>query len=281
MENLNEFMHDVAVIILNYNMRPLVEACLRSLFFDIYETKLSVRVIITDNNSSDGLRESLPETFPDVTVINTGGNMGFARGVNTGIRAVNARYYFILNPDTEFIEPHTIERLHAWMENHTRVGVCSPRLMNSDGSLQYSCHPFPSLLIQPLRRTKAANYKWICKRIDSFLMRGIDHNQTRPVDWVMGSALFIRASALNETGFLDERFWMYYEDADWCRRFWRQGWPIYYIGDVALMHRHGRASARVAGTIKPLIVNRVAREHVKSWAKYFWKWRGERGLKII
>ncbi len=273
-------MVDVGIVILNFKMRNLVEVCLKTLFEDVGASGLTVAVVVTDNKSEDGLVEWIHENYPQVQTVVTDGNVGFARGVNPGLRMLEARYYFVLNPDTQFIEPNTIRRLYDWMETHPRVGVSGPRLLNGDGSLQFSCHRFPTLTVQLIRRSPLSKYRFFKKRIDHFLLRDSDCTKDRPVDWIQGSAMFIRHEALRDVGYLDERFWMYFEDADWCRRFWNAGWMIYFLPHIALLHFHGRGSAKVPGMIKPLFKNKLAREHLKSWARYFWKWRAA-PLKII
>ena len=90
----------------------------------------------------------------------------------------------------------------------------------------------------------------------------------------MGSAMFARKEALGEVGLFDERFWMYYEDIDWCLRMWEAGWPVYYLHDIVIMHAHGRGSAKVPGVMKALLKNKLARVHLSSWLKFMWKWRG-------
>ena len=105
-------------------------------------------------------------------------------------------------------------------------------------------------------------------------MKDFHHNETRPVDWIMGSAMFVKDKAIEHVGVFDERFWMYYEDSDWCRRMWEAGWPVYYVSTITLEHVHGRGSAKVPGIAKALLTNQLARVHVSSWLKYMWKWRG-------
>ncbi|MDQ5931696.1 MAG: hypothetical protein QG607_397 [Patescibacteria group bacterium] len=269
-------MVNVAVVILNYKMRALVEECLATLFRDIEGSGLTVSIALTDNKSDDGLIEWVKEKYPQILTIVNDGNVGFARGVNPGLRMLDAEYYFVLNPDTQFVNPSTIRQLYDWMENNPKVGVSSPKLLNADGSLQYSCHRFPSLTVQLIRRSPLAKYRFFAQYVDKFLLKDIDRTLQRPVDWVQGSALFIRGTAMKQVGLLDERFWMYFEDTDWCRRFWKAGWLIYYLPQISLLHVHGRGSAKVPGMIMPIFKNKLAREHLKSWALYFWKWRHER-----
>ena len=105
------------------------------------------------------------------------------------------------------------------------------------------------------------------------MMRDFDHNETRPVDWVMGSAMFARKEAVESAGFFDDRYFMYLEDCDWCHKLWEAGWPVYYVHDIIIHHKHMRDSARVQGAVKALIKNKLARTHLLSWLKYMWKWR--------
>lgn len=271
----------IAVVILNYKMRHFVEQCVRSVAGDAAACGLTVQLVVVDNDSRDEVLAWVAHEVPNAITVQTGGNFGFAHGVNAGLRACRASYYFVLNPDAHFTQSNTLHGLYAWMEAHPRVGVCGPRLINDDGSLQYSCMKFPSLTIQLLRRSSLSLWPFVARRIDSFLMRQWAHDTERPIDWLMGSALFIRDTALQAVGPLDEQFWMYYEDTDWSRRFWQKGWPVYYLPHITLMHHHGRGSAKVPGIIMPLLKNKLARAHLKSWALYFWKWKTTHPFRIV
>jgi len=92
----------------------------------------------------------------------------------------------------------------------------------------------------------------------------------------MGSAMFVRNKAVKEVGLFDERYWMYAEDSDWCRRMWEMHWPVYYVHDIVVKHTHGRGSAKVPGIFKALLKNKLARVHLISWFKYMWKWRDKK-----
>lgn len=269
-------MKDITVVIVNYKMHEMIRACLASLHKDLASSSRppSTHVVVVDNASQDGVEALMREQYPQYTCIVNARNEGYGSAVNKGIRAATARYYFVLNPDTVFVEPRTLERLLAFMDQHQKIGMIAPKLLNADGSLQYSCNRFPYFAEQLLRRTTLGKYAWVERRIGRLLMKDFDHKKTQPVDWVIGSAMFIRASALERTGLMDERFFMYFEDTDWCRRFWEHHLPVYYVHDIVLIHRHMRGSARVPG-LKALFVNRLARVHVVSWIKYMWKWRAQ------
>jgi GT2 family glycosyltransferase len=267
-------MHDVCITVVNYKMKEHIERCFVSLFEDLQGENLNIKVIVVDNGSSDGIKNFLAEKYPSVECIELPENVGFGKAQNVGLKSAEAKYYFVLNPDTYF-KPggKIIRQLHDWLEAHPKVGMVGPKIVYPDGSLQYSCYRFPGLL-HPLVSRGNFETGWGKKLHDTALMRDFDHNETRPVDWVMGSAMFVRGSAMQEVGMFDDRFWMYYEDSDWCRRMWEKGWPVYYAHHIVLEHLHGRGSAKVPGTFTALFKNKLARVHLLSWLKYAWKWRG-------
>lgn len=268
-------MKDVSIVIVNYRMKEDIEKCLRSLYRDLIGSRLSVQVVVVDNNSGDDIGTCIKEKYPEIYFIPLKENSGFGKANNIGMEAVKATYYFALNPDTIFLEgQRTVDRLYECMESRPAVGLMGPKVVYPDGSLQYSCWRFPTFW-QPLysrsRFGKSGRGK---KYLHSFLMKDFDHERTTPVDAIMGSAMFIRHTARADVGGFDERYWMYFEDIDWSRRMWEAGWPVYYVHDIVLQHAHGRGSAKVPGVVRPLVKNRLARVHFMSWLKYMWKWRG-------
>lgn len=267
-------MDDITVAIVNYKMKEDTARCLTSLFRDINGSALRVQVIVADNASHDDIEGYLKLNFPQVRVMALSKNVGFGRGQNAAIAAIPAKYYFLVNPDVEFPDSgRTIERMYQWMEAHPKVGVLGPQLLNRDGSLQYSCYRFPRFFAQPARRLGLqTRWRWVARQVDEFLMKDFEHDRTQPVDWIMGSAMFVRDAAISQVGMFDDRFFMYFEDCDWCRRFWEAGWPVYYVHDIRLTHGHRRASAALPG-LKAVLFNPLTRIHIKSWVKYFWKWR--------
>jgi hypothetical protein len=214
--------------------------------------------------------------YPTVNLILQKENLGFGKSQNAGMKSCEAKYFFALNPDTYF-EPgkNIIRKMYDFMENHQKIGLIGPKVVYPDGTLQYSCYRFPSFWQPVFSRTKFGQKKYGKKINDQFLMKDFDHNQTQPVDWVMGSAMFVRNEAVKKVGMFDDRYWMYAEDSDWCRRMWEGNWPVYYVHDIVIQHAHGRGSAKVPGVFKALIKNKLARVHLLSWLKYFWKWKGK------
>ncbi len=266
-------MHDIAVILVNFKMANFVKASLSGLKTQCENSNLNIRIVVVDNNSDDNVRDIIGESgCTNLTSVFLSENLGYGGGVNRGIQAVEAKYYFVVNPDLVFFEDRTLDRLHSFMEENKKVGMAAPKLLNTDGSLQLSCWRFPSRMVPMYRRTALGNTKRGRKAIRNFLMEEWDHKQTQPVECIMGSAMFVRAESLKKVGLMSEEYFMYFEDMDWCRRFWNHHQPIYYVHDVRIRHHWQRDSAKVKG-IKAVALNSLTRTHVKSWMKYMWKWR--------
>lgn len=260
-------------------MRDDILRAIRSLKADLAGSSLGVQITVSDNTcNNDKIKEALATEFPEVKYIDCGGNVGFGKGNTIGFRETPARYYFALNRDTLIpANSHTLQRIVAYMDEHPEVGAMGPKLVNLDGTLQYSCYRFdwPAILIKPLKQINwDEKYEWVRKYTDWLLMKDFDHNSTRPVDWVLGAALVVRQEVIDKIGWFDERYLAYLEDADWCRTMWENHWPVYYVHDIVIQHAHARESAKVPGIFRALIKNKTARIHLSSWLKYIWKWRG-------
>lgn len=264
---------DVSIVIVNFKMKDELSRCLPSLFADIEGSGLTADVIVVDNASGDGSVVFIKENFPRVKIIELDSNKGFGAAQNIGLSALEANYYFVLNPDTYFFPgAHTLRKLYEYMQSEAKIGMIGPKITYPDGSLQYSCYRFPTLWHPLFTRTKFGKMQGK-KQQERFIMKDFDHLDLRPVDWIMGSAMFIRGEALKQVGKFDERFWMYYEDSDLCRRFWEKHWPVYYVPSIVIEHVHGRKSADVQGVFSAILKNKYARTHIYSWMKYMWKWR--------
>ena len=266
-------MFDVNIVIVNYNMKDDIGRCLDSLYQDIKDSQLNINIVVVDNASTDGSREFIHSRFPPVKYLEQEINRGFGFSQNVGLSSAEAKYYFVLNPDTYFFPGgNSIKKLFDFMEKEKKIGIVGPKILYPDGSLQYSCYRFPTLWHPFFIRTKLVNKKGK-KYQRYFAMKDYDHEESRPVDWLMGSAMFIRGQAIIEVGKFDEQFWMYYEDSDLCRRFWENGWSVYYFPKVSVEHTYSRSSAAVPGIFSALIKNKLARVHVLSWLN-MWKWSG-------
>lgn len=271
-------MKDIVIVYLNFKSKDDIARSLASLFKDIADCPYSVQVVVADNSqNADGIKDSLENNFPAVKYIDCGGNVGFGKGCNAGFAYCEARYYCTLNPDTVIQDQSkTVERIIKFMDSHPKIGMMGPKLLNLDGTIQYSCYRFdlPSILIKPFKQINLdKKYSWAKRYADRLQMKDWDHNETRPVDWIMGSAMIARKAATDQVGFFDDRYFMYMEDSDWCRRMWENGWAVYYNHEIVITHAHARESAKVPG-VRAIFKNKLARIHLKSWLQYLWKWKG-------
>jgi len=252
----------VSVVIVSYNGRDAVSDCLASL--ESEGSGAVIETIVVDNASSDGTPGALQERFPRVRVVANDANVGYARGVNQGIGLSSGRYVLVVNPDVT-VTPGSVGRLAAFMDGHPDAGIAASKLLNPDGTLQYSCRRFYTFVTLLLRRGVLGRIFRNSSAVADYLMLDYDHDEPGPVDWVIGACMMIRREALRDIGLMDERFFLYFEDVDWCYRTWQSGWRVYYAPDSVMRHRHARGSAR----LRP---SRHVAAHAMSLFHFYEKW---------
>ncbi|HSQ59431.1 MAG TPA: glycosyltransferase family 2 protein, partial [Acidobacteriota bacterium] len=179
-----------------------------------------VREIVIVNNSGEPLDDLAASSGLPTRIVAPGRNAGYARGVNLGIRAASEEDVLVLNPDIQ-VEPGSVEALVRCAEAHPRAGIVAPRLVHPDGALQLSARRFYNGRTLFLRRLPFFGLADRSRAVRDHLMADWDHLETRPVDWVLGAALFVRRNAMRDVGLMDERYFLYFEDVDWCQRMWR------------------------------------------------------------
>ena len=253
---------DVSVIIVSYNSTPVLRQCLDSL--RTHEFSGSMEVIVVDNASSDGTPGMVREEYPWVNLIAGEENLGYSKGVNIGIRAARGRYFFILNPDTA-VKPDAIAKLMTFMDRTPEAGIVGPRLVFHDGNTQLSCRRFYTFKVLLLRRTPLGKLFPNARAVRDHLMLDFDHNSTREVDWLLGAAMFVRREAVENVGLMDERFFLYFEDVDWCYRMKQNGMSVFYHSDAVVTHGYQRDSAQS-------VLNRSFVSHLVSLVRYYEKW---------
>lgn len=253
---------DVSVVIVSYNSRGVLEPCLESLEKQRIADRMEV--IVVDNASSDGTPNLVRERYPWVTLIAGRKNVGFSRGVNLGIREAEGDFFLILNPDT-VVREGSIEKLLEFMKGTPSAGIVGPKLIYHDGNLQYSCRRFYTWKVLVLRRTFLGKVFKDSSAVSDHLMMDFDHETTREVDWILGACLLVRREAVESVGLLDERFFLYFEDVDWCYRMKQKGWKVYYHPDAVVIHAHARESAQK-------VINRSFIAHMASLIRYYDKW---------
>ncbi len=234
-------MIQVSVVIPSFNTREVLLRALAS--FQQTVDGVASEVIVVDNGSSDGSADAVAEKFPEVKLIRNVGNRGFACAVNQGLRAARGSYYLLLNSDTEMGAPF-LGTLIRHLEAHADVAVAAPRLLNGDGSDQGTARTFPTWSAYLFGRRSPLSRLWPQNPFSSRYLVGRHRRDTVPfdVDIVSAACMLVRAEAVGQIGLLDEGFFMYWEDEDWCRRFRRAGWRVCCVPSVSVVHHEGASS---------------------------------------
>lgn len=232
-------MIDASAIIVNWNSKRFLAKCLDSI--RRHHRDCTIEVIVVDNASSDGTVEELKKGYPEVQWIENRENVGFAKANNMGMEKASGRYVCLVNPDVEFLD-NCLEKLCLYMDAHREVGICGPRILNSDGTLQYSCREYPTLWNNLCFSLGLHKLFPRHSMFSNELMSYFDHDRLREVQAISGCFMVVRREALREVGLLDEAFFMYSEDLDWCKRFNDKGWKIVFNPEVSAVHYGGGSS---------------------------------------
>lgn len=260
----------ISVILINYKTPKLLVRCIES----IRTTHPEIDdIIVVDNNSQDESVETIQSRYPDIKIIASPTNPGFATAANWGMNYGKYDTFLILNPDIS-VENRSIEKLYQALWSDASIGLVAPKLLNPDRSLQYSCLEFQKFMTPIYRRTRLGEREVGKRELERFQMKQWDHNDQREVGWAIGAALMIKKEVVDKIGPMDERFFLYYEDMDYCRRVWEAGYKVVYVADAVMLHEHQRLSALHTG-FRSFFSNKMTRIHIKSWLKYLWKYRGQ------
>jgi GT2 family glycosyltransferase len=270
-------MFEVSVVIVNWNTKKFLYNCLRSVFRNTKE--ISYDIWVVDNASLDGSSDMVTSEFPTINLIKNKKNLGFAVGNNQAIAASEGKYILILNPDTELIM-NSIKKMKAYMDKSERVGAVGCKLLNSDGSLQRSCHGH----VNPIRAFtfSAGLHRFIRDGTLTFKIGNLLKNTFRTFvnladydsvlfpDSIDGACMLLSREALSDVGLLDEQFFMYWEDADLCYRLTENKWKVAYIPDTKIIHHGGQSSMQN--------YNKMALESWKSRALLYKKHHGSKSV---
>lgn len=233
----------LSIVILNHNTKKLLLGAIDSVQDSLRHTNLSHEIIVVDNASTDDSVIAVKKKHPHIKLIQLDKNLGFAAGNNQGIKQAKGKYLLLLNTDTQPLED-SLEHLVKYLDRHPRVGIVSPKLVLLDGSVDLSCHRgFPTLgnslayflkLEQLLPNFKPfAGYHQTWKNFD----------QPHSVDAVSFAAALIRRQVIDQIGLMDERFFMYAEDIDFCKRAKDRGWKIIYYPKAVIVHIKGSSGS--------------------------------------
>ncbi|MGH7775218.1 MAG: glycosyltransferase family 2 protein [Candidatus Binatia bacterium] len=231
---------DLSVIIVNYNAASYLARCLTSI--ESCLSGITYEICLVDNASTDGSRILIGDRFPSLQLIANDRNLGFAAGVNQGLERTHGRYVLWLNPDAEILDGGMAELLR-YLNLQPKVGIIGPQIVDSDGGIQLSCRSFPSYRTVLFHRYSLLT-RWLPQNRYSrdYLHTDWDHAAIREVDWVSGACLLHRRVVLDDIGGLDERFFMYCEDVDFCLRARQAGWKVHYHPGMRVLHHIGGSS---------------------------------------
>ena len=251
-------MNDIAVIVVNWNACEDLRVCLRSLVAAT-PSRITSSIWVVDNASTDGSVAMVQAEFPQVQLLVNAENAGFSRANNQAINLTDTHYVFLLNSDA-FIHDDALEALVAGADEHPQAGIIGAKVLNPDGTLQFSCRRFPSLGAGFFRNTYLGRLFPNNKYAQDYLMTDFDHASTRAVDWVSGCAMLLRRDMIAQIEALDERFYMYCEDVDICQRAWDSGQEVVYVPEAVVTHAIGRSSDKNGDA--------MIKEFHRSWYEY-------------
>ena len=230
------------IIVVNYNSTDYLLGCLGSIFDAA--RGMAVKVWVQDNASTDDV-DRVSTLFPQVRLTKNARNLGFARAINSGLNQGSAPYVLILNPDI-IIQEGFFGPTIKYMDDHHDVGILGPRILDSDGAVQGSARLFPNLLTALFGRKSLLTKIFPDNPItrENILTGKTDGITPIEVDWVSGACMLARRAAIEDVGAMDARFFMYWEDADWCRRMWRKSWKVVYFPRPSAIHYVGVSSEK-------------------------------------
>jgi GT2 family glycosyltransferase len=249
---------DLSIVIVNWNTKNLLLQCLEA----VYQPAGAVEkeVFVVDNGSADGSQTAVRERFPGVTLIENQANLGFAKANNQALGRSRGDYLLLLNPDTR-VEAGAIEKLLSFMEGHREAGAAGPQLLHPDGTKQNSIANFPSLATELLNKRFL---RWLFPK--KFPGKERDYRKPLEVDSVIGACMMVRREAMEQVGLLDEDYFLFLEETDWCYRFKKAGWKIYHVPQAKVYHFQGKGVEREK--------KRARIEYYRSRALFFKKNRG-------
>jgi GT2 family glycosyltransferase len=263
----------LSIVIVSFNTREMLSHCLTSCRAS--GGSAAAQIIVVDNASTDGTPDYVRAAFPEVELIQNDSNRGFAHAMNLGLSRAQGRFHVWLNSDCE-IETDTLSSLRAYLETHPDVGVVAPRLEYSDGRIQPSAQAFPGasrmlfhfLGLRSLARfqpLQSAIRRWFRSHslVGSYFASLNPEEHGRAVDWVSGACLMARQEVTQRVGNLDETYFMYCEDTDWCHRVHAAGWDVHYLPSALATHHVG-----ASGADSPFVVYHYYRSLLYYFSRY-------------
>ena len=260
-------MKDLSVIIVSWRVKDLLKQCLKSIYENTAD--LDFEVLVIDNDSGDGTVEMVEQNFPQVKLIGSKVNLGFAKANNLGLKRAAGRYFLLLNPDTKLAD-NSLKTAAGYLNSHPDVGIMGGKLLNQDLTIQPSVRRFPCLMDHLVMMFKL-HHLFPLKR---YLALDFDYAKEAEVDQVMGAFFAISRKAYDQAGPLDEKYYIWFEEVDYCQRVRKAGWQVVYNPEAGVIHYGGQSFKQVFNLKKQWIYNR-------SRLRYIAKHQGPLSYLII
>ncbi len=260
---------DLSIIVLSWNTKDLLEACLESLVSR--DHGLMLEIIVVDNASEDGSADLVAEQFPQVVLQRNARNDGYAGGNNQGIQRARAPFLLLLNSDTE-VRGEALSQLVGFLKEHPEYGAVAPRLVHESGEVQKSCMRFPGLKVAFLYDSWLDRALGKTQTIRRYFMEDFDHLHSRDVDQPPGACFLLRREVVERVGVFDEELFLFFNDVDFCRRIVAGGWKIHYLAEAEVLHHVGGSTSKFRDFVREWNVNRV---------RYYRKHYGIRGTMVV
>jgi len=275
LNNLVKLMN-LSIIIVNYNTKNLLQDCLKSIY-TLYHKPYTLEIIVVDNGSTDGSLQSINSLkWPNLRIITNKKNEGFAKAVNQGIRQSIGKNILLLNSDI-VVKKDALVKLLAFVENHPQAGLVGGRFLNPDGSPQGSCFFLPTLW-------RVVKEFWFGDKGFSVVKKYVPEGKgPSEVEAVTGAVFLIPKKVLSKVGFFNERYFMYFEDLDYCRRVRQAGFKVYYLPEAEFIHEHGASGRSIPQQTHRWLVesSKIYHGTIKYYLITFIIWLGQKCQKIL
>ncbi|MEA2064899.1 MAG: glycosyltransferase family 2 protein [Patescibacteria group bacterium] len=253
---------DLSIVIVSWNVKELLKENLKAIFNSKETRNFSFEIFVIDNNSADNTAEIIKKEFPQVKLITNNENLGFAKANNQGIKKAKGKFILLLNPDMR-VMPETLENMVEWMNRHKEAGVAGCHLIKETGETILHIRRYPTLLNQLAIVLKLPHI--FPKILSKYLMENFNYSREASVDSIRGSFFVIRREAIEKLGGLDERYFIWFEEVDFCRQVKNAGWKVIYTPTVECVDYVGKSFSLVK-------TNTTQKYFRDSMLKYFKKW---------
>lgn len=244
---------DISIIIVTWNSEEDIIQCLDSI--ERASQNIDVEIFVVDNNSRDNTVNIVQKSYPDVKLISNHENFGFAKANNQAIKMCSGKYILLLNPDT-VLNTTSLNDSLTYMEQNADIGVLGCMIKNSDGSIQPSVRRFPTVFSQILVLCKLHNFFPRIASLKKYFASDFDYSSNQNVDQVMGAYMFVNRNCVEKIGLLDEGFWIWFEDVDYCKRAKDAGFKVTYNPNISIMHKQSRSFEKLLAKQEQRIFNK-------------------------